>query len=458
MMFISEKHEKIFQRVLKEIKPTEEERRKQLEVAEKIVKRLDELTPKDVKIELTGSTAKGTNLRGDMDFDVFMLFSKDYSLKDVLSLGLKYAKKFCGKNKYEIAYAQHPYLRTWVDGVEVDIVPSYKIDDISEMTTAVDRTPLHTKYVNRKITDKQRDEVRLLKKFLKTQKIYGAEGRIRGFSGYLCELLILKYGGILELFDAATRWRDQQVIILDEEPSESKVKELKNKFKDAALIVIDPVDPERNVAASVSKTSLSVFIYSAEMFLNKPSISAFLPSQEKINKKWIEKQLKLRDSLIIGLEFKRPDVVEDILWPQLYRFAEKIKSKMEENDFKVFDIDIYANGKCMLLCEFSVYSLPRILKIYGPPLSQKENVQRFIRQHNVTEPIWFENERILAVGERKYTHVNEIIKEILKKPKENGVPPDVLKVIKTAKIINADKIKRNYTQFLFEYLKKRNVP
>jgi hypothetical protein len=54
--------------------------------------------------------------------------------------------------------------------------------------------------------------------------------------------------------------------------------------------------------------------------------------------------------------------------------------------------------------------------------------------------------------------VNEIIKEILKKPKENGVPPDVLKVIKTAKIINVDKIKHDYAQFLFEYLKKRNIP
>lgn len=457
-MFITEKHEKIFKRVLKEIKPTEEERKKQLEVAEKIVKRLDELTPKDVEIELTGSTAKGTNLRGDMDFDVFMLFSKNYLLKDVLSLGLKYAKKFCGKNKYEIAYAQHPYLRTWVDGVEVDIVPSYKIEDISEMTTAVDRTPLHTKYVNEKITDRQRDEVRLLKKFLKTQKIYGAEGKVKGFSGYLCELLILKYGGILELFDAAIRWRDKEVILLDEEPSESKINELRSKFKDAALIVIDPVDPERNVAASVSKTSLSVFMYSADIFLNKPSIKAFLPSQEKVDKKWIEKQLRVRDSLIIGLEFNKPQVVDDILWPQLYKFIEKIKSKIEDNNFEVFDIDAYADRKCLLLCEFSVYSLPTILKIRGPPLSQKENVHRFIRQHNVTEPIWFENERILAVGRRKYTHVNEVIKDILKKPRENGVPPDILKVIKTAKLISSDKIKKDYSQFLFEYLKKRNIP
>ncbi|MCS7109797.1 MAG: CCA tRNA nucleotidyltransferase [Candidatus Micrarchaeota archaeon] len=456
-MFISEKYSRILSKVLKEIKPSEEELKRQNEIAMRIVNELDRLTPKDVQIELVGSMAKGTNLKGDMDFDVFLLFPKDYSLKEMLSLAMKCSKKFCKGRKYEIAYAQHPYVRTWIEGIEVDIVPSYKIEDSSQIETAVDRSPLHTKFVNSNITDSQRDDVRLLKKFLKTQKIYGAEGKIRGFSGYLCELLILKYGSFLSVLDAFANMKSMPVLSLGSQSINEE--DLKKKFSDAAMIFIDPVDPERNVAASVSKTSLSIFSYAASIFLSKPSISAFLPPQEKIDRKWIDKQLRLRDSLFLGIEFDRPKgIVEDILWPQMYKFSNKIKSRVEENNFEVFDIDHYANGKCLLLCEFSVYSLPKIKKIYGPPLSQKESVYKFIREHNVTEPIWFEEERILAVGERKYTDVRQIIEYIIKRPEENGVPPDIRKVIKSAKIISIDKIKKDYTQFLFEYLKKRNVP
>lgn len=456
-MFISDRYSRIFEKVLKKIKPSEKEQAKQREIAMKIVLELDRITPKDVSIELVGSTAKGTNLKGDMDFDVFMLFSKDYPLKDMLTLAMKYSKKFCKGRKYEIAYAQHPYVRTWVDGVEVDIVPSYKIEDVSEMLTAVDRSPLHTKFVNSIITDAQRDDVRLLKRFLKTQRIYGAEGRIKGFSGYLCELLILKYGSFLSVLDAFANMKSMPIITLSNEPVNEE--ELKKKFSDAAMIVLDPVDPERNVAASVSKTSLTVFSYAASIFLNKPSINAFLPSQEKIDKKWIDRQLKLRDSLFLGIEFDRPKgVVEDILWPQMYKFASKIRSKAEEHDFEIFDIDEYANGKCMFLCEFSIYTLPKMKKIFGPPLSQREYVDKFIRQHKVTEPIWFEEDRILAVGERRFTHAKQLLEHILANPDENGVPPDIRKVIKSAKIINILKIKKNYAQFLFEYLKKRNIP
>lgn len=456
-MFVSDKYTRIFQKVLKQIKPSEEEEKKQKEIAMKIVSELDRITPKDVSIQLVGSTAKGTNLKGDMDFDVFMLFPRDYSLKEMLSLAMKYSKKFCRGRKYEIAYAQHPYLRTWVDGIEVDIVPSYKIEDISDMLTAVDRSPLHTKFINSNITDSQRDDVRLLKKFLKTQKIYGAEGKIRGFSGYLCELLVLKYGSFLNVLDAVANWKNTPVLSLSKEPLDEE--SLKKKFKDAALIFLDPVDPERNVAASVSKTSISVFSYAASLFLAKPSIRAFFPSQEKVDKKWIERQLKLRDSLILGIEFDRPKgVVEDILWPQLYKFAGKIKGKAEENGFEVFDIDEYANGKCLLLCEFSVHSLPGIKKIVGPPLSEKTAVQKFIRKHNVTEPIWFEEDKILAVGSRRFTNVKQLLEHIISHPDENGIPPDIRKMVKSMKIISVSDIKSRYTPFIFEYLKKRNVP
>lgn len=449
------RYRNVFDAVLKEIKPTAAETKTDKEFIHRIVSGLDKITPNDVKIELAGSTAHGTNLKGDSDFDVFMLFPKDYSVKELMTLGIAYAKKFAKGHRSEVAYAEHPYLRAWIQGSEIDIVPSYRIEDISERMTSVDRSPLHTRYVNGRITDAQRDDVRLLKCFLKAVGVYGAEGKIRGFSGYLCELLILRHGSFIQLLDEATRWRAVPVFNLDGSESPETVE----RFKGTAMVFIDPVDPDRNVAAAVSKTSLSVFIHSARMFLRKPNVKAFFPSQNKLDKKWMENQLKQRDSLILGVEFDRPKrLVEDILWPQLYKFAGKTVERLEDNDFEVFDTDICANGKCMIIFELSVYHLPEMKKVVGPPLWRDEDVETFIEQHNVTEPIWFEHDRILAVGKRRFSAAEMVVKDVLAKPKVYGVPPDIKKVIKTSKMLKVSDIVKRYPEFLFTYLKKRNVP
>jgi len=454
-MITGRNYQKVFDAVLKEVNPSASEAGKEKAFINRIMGKLDKITPKDVRIELAGSTAKGTNLKGDRDFDIFMLFSKDYSVKELMTLGVKYGKEFAKGHRYEIAYAEHPYVRTWVEGSEIDIVPSYKIEDISERLTSVDRSPLHTRYVNSRMTGQQKDDVRLLKRFLKAMGVYGAEGRIRGFSGYMCELLIIRHGSFTELLDEATKWRGVPVFNLTGPES----RETADKFKDSAMVFIDPVDPDRNVAAAVSKTSLSMLIHSARMFLGKPSIKAFFPAPAKVDSKWMARQLKLRDSMIFAVEFDRPKgLVEDILWPQLYKFAGKTTERLKENNFEVFDSDICANGKCMVMFELSVHHLPEMKKVMGPPLWRDEDVESFIREHKVTEPIWFERDRILAVGKRKFTQADKVVKDILAKPAAYGVPPDVKKVIKTSKMLTVSEIAKKYPEFLFAYLKKRNVP
>ena len=49
-----------------------------------------------------------------------------------------------------------------------------------------------------KINHKQADEVVLLKKFMESVGTYGSEFKVGGFSGYLCEMLILQYGNFME--------------------------------------------------------------------------------------------------------------------------------------------------------------------------------------------------------------------------------------------------------------------
>ena len=93
----------------------------------------------------------------------------------------------------EESYAEHPYIRGYYKNYKIEIVPCYKIEKASQKLSAVDRTPLHTQFIKENLKENQKKEVRLLKQFLIGIDWYGAEADVEGFSGYLCEILILTF-------------------------------------------------------------------------------------------------------------------------------------------------------------------------------------------------------------------------------------------------------------------------
>ena len=166
--------------------------------------RLKKVVPKGIEIMVAGSAARGTNLRGNSDIDIFLLFKNPVPKEKMEKTAIEVAKRLVKGNKnesYIVRYAEHPYARLFLDnvGLRVDLVPAYKITSASERITSVDRTQLHNQFVKSSLSQRQRDDVRVLKALLKFHGIYGAEARTEGFSGYLCELLIHTYGSFAGL-------------------------------------------------------------------------------------------------------------------------------------------------------------------------------------------------------------------------------------------------------------------
>jgi len=64
-------------------------------------------------------------------------------------------------------YAEHPYINAEIDGFDVDIVPCYDIDNPANIQSAVDRSPHHQEYIKGWLTPERKDQVLLLKKFLR---------------------------------------------------------------------------------------------------------------------------------------------------------------------------------------------------------------------------------------------------------------------------------------------------
>lgn len=155
-------------------------------------------------------------MKGDKDLDIFVFFPLDVSKEILKKMGLEIGKKVFEefKGEYEIKYAEHPYVNGKIENHDLDIVPCYKIDKIEDMKSSVDRTPLHTKFVKR-MTEFQKDDARILKKFMKLINVYGSEFKVMGFSGYLCELLILYYGSFENVLKNASEWKLNQKIIFE---------------------------------------------------------------------------------------------------------------------------------------------------------------------------------------------------------------------------------------------------
>ncbi|HID23980.1 MAG TPA: CCA tRNA nucleotidyltransferase, partial [Planctomycetaceae bacterium] len=236
----------VIEEVLSRIVPTPEEEAKLREVEKELVARIRyEASQYDRRLyaRLLGSASRGTWLRYQKDLDIFIFFPEEYSKEEMERIVTSIASRVL--KGVEKRYAEHPYVRGEFRGYDVELVPCYAIKDTSYLKSAVDRTPFHNDYVKKRISSKE-NEVRLLKQFLKGIACYGAEAKVEGFSGYLCELLVIKFGSFIRVLEAAKHFKRGEVLSLRGDVDEKAVR---RKFS-SPLIFLDPVDENRNVAAA----------------------------------------------------------------------------------------------------------------------------------------------------------------------------------------------------------------
>ncbi|MCD6456488.1 MAG: CCA tRNA nucleotidyltransferase [Methanophagales archaeon] len=405
---------RICREVIERIRPDEEERKKVKAVAEHIIAELNKKAS-EMGIEAhaisVGSTARNTWISGEADIDVFIMFPESVSEEELKEKGLALAKSI--SDRYEERYASHPYIHAYFHDAEgkteyeVDLVPCFSVKAASLLKSAVDRTPFHNEYIVKRISGLE-EEVLLLKQFLKCRGIYGSEQRRKGFSGYLCELLIIRYSSFVELLRHASKWKYGERIDI----------EGRGTYKgEDPLIVIDPVDPNRNVAAAVSLDSFCMFIDAARDFLACPDASFFALAKEKaMTKAEFVELIKERGTELVMVLFEAPDVVEDVLFPQLRKAEASVKSMIERNGFTVYRSDVSVGGdKAFLVFELLVWRLPEVKRHVGPPVTLKHHSEQFKSKY---KPFSFgkriENGRYVVDVKREYTDAVELLRNELK--------------------------------------------
>jgi len=411
----------LYREILEEITPTKEDRAKITALAKKLAQKVASACEEHgvkATVRVEGSVAKDTWLREEPEIDIFMRLPPTIPRKSLGEISLKIARKATEGSEQIERFAEHPYLEAFVGDVRVNIVPCYDAKR-GEWLSATDRTPFHTDYVKRRLNKTLRNEVRLLKKFLQGITVYGAEIKTGGFSGYLCELLILHYQSFTETLCAFAGYT-QRIIIDIEGYYAGREKELQRLFPEP-LVMVDPVDKGRNVASAVQPQKLYTLVGAASAFLKTPNAKFFYPPKiSALSAEALKSKLENRGASVIFLTIGHIKAVPDVLWGQLYRTQRSLRKLAELSDFKVLRDAVWSDEKTLSVFVFELEQrvLPNVKKHLGPPLEREKECKNFLSKyaHNddVVSGPYIEAGRWIVELWRKVTDAVELLKEKLK--------------------------------------------
>ncbi len=407
-------------RILAEVTPTQKELDLQRKIIDSLTQALsDHPRSKDYSysfIEAQGSTGKKqTQLRGAADIDLFVgLKPEEYTtildkphqkrhhdIDNLMNSMVKewFAPAITGLDATNVqrAFSQHPYLSLKITDLEIDILGCFDIDSVTLSDngpiTAVDRTVHHTDYVANLLTDKKRDDARILKSFVRASHAYGdqcAVGRM-GITGVSLELLAIFSETLDDAFDALEQLDHRPI-----DPLERSVTELRKNpaFRDDYIILIDPTDNQRNIASSFTPRAYEWVKYrigrlrEASSARNEDVVSEMLLESSiptEALPEWLTKHAFTQEFKSDGSKHYT------ILRDKLYRVAKKVQVSLQaertgETRFGETLVEVYFEEDY-----FSIGLLvesPEISEQYvrrGPPIDLVEATNEFKKSHPNTE-------------------------------------------------------------------------
>lgn len=469
-MPVIDKTDRTLQDVLDRIIPTEKEQVRTQELVNTVVSATKQaIRGKGLDHVIAGSFTRDTWMKDKREFDIFIRFPAKTTREKLEKMGLDFGKQIAKllHGRPTVAYAEHPYTRVKVKDYDVDVVPCYKLPSALRIKSAVDRTPFHNEWLSHHFLPKLSPEVRLLKQFCKGQGIYGSDTRTQGFSGYLCELLIIKYKTFKNLARKSQDWKAGKILInLEGMYPITDVRNVHRKFPRQPLIMIDPVDPGRNVAAALSPENFIRFIRACREFWKRPSTDFFFIKPPAPNISKLERELSSRKTTLIGFSTSAPKVIEDVLWPQLRRTMRRVSDVLQDNDFNVHDSTVWSDGKtCLFLFELETSSLPRIRKLRGPSVFAETNSKNFLRKYRPSARVWVEDEFWMAEVPRTFRSSTDLLEATLSgkesQLKSSGIAsylareiPRSKKMMSRSDIMSLARREKVFGQFLQDHLEK----
>ena len=363
-------------------------------------------------IILGGSGAKDTWLSGNHDVDIFVRFNYEkyshlsHELADLLE---KILKQTFPKKEIKKLHGSRDYFQLVYKNLNFEVVPILEIKHAKEAMNITDISPLHSVWINKNAKG-IKDEIRLAKQFCRANKLYGAESYLSGFSGYILEILVTHYGSFEKLLKASQKWKLKEV--LDPEKhyknKEMVMFHLNNSKLLSPLIIVDPVDKDRNAAAALSKDKFLQFKNLAKLYLKEPMIEFFEP------KEIVYKELKIGKgrNYLVFLDIETLSGKEDVIGVKLlkvFNFLSKELSRFKIKDAD-WDWDHESKAKFYFILRKKKLSEYEIRK--GPPLNLKDYAKDFKKKNKDT---YVEKDCLMAKVKNNKPLLKDYLKSVVKK-------------------------------------------
>jgi len=380
------------------------------------------------RVENQGSFVRKTYLSEDDSFDLLLILQKSdkpkvHQILDALEKRLK--KDRIENNNIQITKntGKLPYLRLIVKGELINLFVGFEVIPGEELSSIFDLIPMHSQYILTHMHEDNRNEVLLLKKFLKTIGVYRNEIGAIGFNGYLCELLIIFYGSFRKTIEAICKWRPRTIIDLKRNSERMEDVDLLTSemlMKYYPLYVPDPLNPKNNVASDVSIDQFTSLIAAANTYLMKPDILFFedllceIPIFDDIMRKIINSGREIV-VLAIKREFEEPE----ICWQKALSIKNAFQTELFNNNYILERSKTFVSQDYYGLFISLMDIKPQIsIRKEGPLITSKESLN-FLRQYSkhvdVVAGPFIDNDRWVIHFTKKGQSVFEFLENLVEK-------------------------------------------
>lgn len=364
----------------------------------------------DCRIVIGGSVAKNTYLSGDFDCDVFVRFSPKKYSDDEIATRLSELVETSNLFDAQLLHGSRDYYKVVVGGITYELVPTLDVAVANDAPNITDMSLFHVEWVVQKCKQisGMNNQIRLTKAFCKSQRVYGAESYIGGFSGHVVDILVIACGGFRQLLDQCQTWGDKFVLDVENYyPNGDALTRLNEAKLTSPIIVIDPIVAQRNAASALSAKCFEKFKASAKKYLENPSVDFFKATT--FDSKSLEKVSGVTYEIsVVPLSDKK-----DIAGAQHVKVLEYVLEQAKLHEFNVvgsgwtWNSDMSGN----LFVRVANDELSSTTTVRGPPVDLAHAVKAFKSIHR---KIVEKDGKLWATVQRKFSRLGSLLDSLQK--------------------------------------------
>ncbi len=335
---------------------------------------IKQLASKNVKAYLGGSLAKGTLIRkqNKQDVDIFVVFDSN---EDILKFE-KVLKTIKLPGKLKKVHGSRDYFQIVCDDIILEVVPVVKNKNPELAENVTDVSLSHVKYVGDvvKRNPKISGEIKLAKAFCWANRCYGAEGYVRGFSGYSLEVLVIYFGGFVNflkrissrrVIDPLKYFRNEREVL----------SELNASKLTGPLVLVDPTYKYRNVTAGLGDETFEKFKIIVKNFLKSPSLKFF--ELKPIDVDGLKNLANKKKAVFIEIDLEIDRQEGDIAGTKMKKFFNFLISELGRKQQKVLASDFDYSGEGKKAKGYLVVEEKKEIEIRGPSIGLVDAVREF---------------------------------------------------------------------------------